>query len=165
LVVATRTIDQGCRLIDSQGGGTKALIEKHTVVVVVVALLILMIRGDFFSSSPWVIAGQVAGVILVLWSRATFGRQQFRTTTEPGTGPLIQRGPYRFLRHPVYAGAMLLIWASILGHWSLVNAAIGIAALAFTLWRMGIEERRLHEHYVEYADYARRTKRIIPFVY
>ena len=138
---------------------------KYAVVVVILAILILIIRGDFFSSSPLIIAGQVAAVIIAFSARAAFRKQQFRTVAEPGDGPLVRNGPYRLIRHPMYASVLLLIWVSILGHWSVVNGIIGAVVMVIILMRIPIEEQLLRERYPDYPEYARQTKRIIPFLY
>jgi protein-S-isoprenylcysteine O-methyltransferase Ste14 len=138
---------------------------KYAAVVVILAILILIIRGDFFSPSPLIIAGQVAAVIIAFSARAAFRKQQFRTVAEPGDGPLVRNGPYRLIRHPMYASVLLLIWVGILGHLSVVNGIIGAVVTAVVVMRISIEEQLLRERYPEYAGYARQTKRMIPFIY
>lgn len=142
-----------------------AFILRFTLVIVVLALLTLIVRGDFISSSPLVIIGQACAVILMVSARLAFRNQQFRLDGAPGSGALIRRGPYRWIRHPMYTGALVLIWVSILGHWSPVNGAIGAVVLVFAVLRIEAEERVLRSHYPEFADYAKKAKRMIPFVY
>lgn len=143
----------------------KKVVTEFGLFVVICALVALIVRREFFSGSATVIFGQAAAVILMLSSRAAFRNQQFRIVADPGNGPLISRGPYRFLRHPMYAGALLLLWASILGHLSAVSAAIGVAVTGFIIVRIAMEERILRIKYPEYEEYAARTKRLIPFVF
>ncbi len=143
----------------------RTFILKFALGFVILTILALLIQGDLLSVSPLVIAGQAAAIVLTLSARATFRKQEFKVIAEPGSGPLIRRGPYRFLRHPMYAGALLFIWASILGHWSLFNFAIGIIVLVVVFWRISLEEQLLRTRYADYAAYAGRTKRIVPFIY
>lgn len=80
-------------------------------------------------------------------------------------GELVQGGPYRHVRHPIYAG----IIAGSLG-WALVTAspiALGFAALLGAWFDMKArrEEWWLREHYPGYAAYAARTRRFVPGVY
>jgi protein-S-isoprenylcysteine O-methyltransferase len=80
---------------------------------------------------------------------------------------LIDSGPYRLIRHPSYLGA-LLAFAGLgicLGNWlSLVMITVPIT-IAF-LRRIAIEEEALVEALgPRYTDYARRTRRLIPFLY
>lgn len=80
---------------------------------------------------------------------------------------LIRRGPYRLLRHPAYTGSLMtfLGFGLALGNvWSLL-VVMAPVTIAF-LWRMRVEERVLAEAFpAQYPEYARRTKRLIPFVW
>ncbi|MFH2054516.1 MAG: isoprenylcysteine carboxylmethyltransferase family protein [bacterium] len=143
----------------------KTIVKKFAVVVVILGLLFLVIRGDFLSPSPFVIGGQLLALAILVSARVAFGRQDFRIGADPGSGQLISDGPYRFIRHPMYAGALLLIWASIAGHWSLVNAVDGVIVSAVALYRVVLEEEALKEHYSDYAEYSLHTRRLIPFLF
>jgi len=80
---------------------------------------------------------------------------------------LIDTGPYRFIRHPSYTGALLTFigFGMVLRNWaSLLLVSLPIA-LAF-LYRIKVEERALIQALGQrYLDYAKRTNRVIPFVY
>lgn len=141
------------------------VISRIAGLLVLLALLMLLIRGDLFSRSPLVITGQVVGLLLPVWARRSFHAGQFRVIAAPAGGPLLTQGPYRYIRHPMYAGALLLLWSTVLGHWSLTNAALAVTATAATGVRIHDEERALSEHFPGYADYCRRTKRLVPYVF
>jgi protein-S-isoprenylcysteine O-methyltransferase Ste14 len=138
---------------------------KDSPIVVVLALVFLIVRGAVLSSSPFVIAAQLIAVALAFWARASFAKGQMRAGAAPADLGLIVRGPYRFIRHPMYAATLLFIWACILGRWSWVNAIAGVLVLVTIAFRIPYEERLLRERYPEYADYARGTRRLVPGVY
>lgn len=78
---------------------------------------------------------------------------------------LVERGPYRFVRHPMYAGAIAIAfgWAlAVHGSLSLVYA---FAIVVFLAIKAAREERWLREELVGYVDYERRVRRMIPFIY
>ena len=73
-------------------------------------------------------------------------------------------GPYQYIRHPMYAAALLLIWSGILSHLSPVNLAIGVLVTSVVAVRMVVEEQYLSALYPGYTGYAHSTKRVIPLV-
>ena len=80
-------------------------------------------------------------------------------------GRLIEHGVYRLVRHPIYAG---IITAAV--GWALVTASpaallvAGVIGLFFDL-KTRREEAWLLEAYPAYADYQRRVRKLLPFVY
>lgn len=82
-----------------------------------------------------------------------------------GSGRLVTSGPYRAVRHPMYAAGLLLFTGVSLA--SSPAALVATAALA-VLWALkaAVEERLLLARYPGYADYARRVRRrFVPRVY
>lgn len=139
-------------------------IANFALPILIVAILYLMITGNFFSPSPFVIAAQVLTVALMFWARRSFNAGQFSVSAEPKDGPLMSNGPYRLIRHPMYAAGLLLIWSSVLGHLSIITAVVAVIVTCVIFLRIGVEEQYLRERFADYADYARKTKRVIPYV-
>ena len=139
-------------------------IANFALPILILAILYLMITGNFFSSSPFVIAAQVLAVALMIWARRSFQSGQFSTNAEPKEGTLMSNGPYRFIRHPMYAASLLLSWSSILGHLSTITMIIGLIITLNIANRIGVEEQYLREHFPDYTEYARKTKRILPYL-
>ncbi len=141
------------------------LILKYAGLLHILLLLVLVFTGNFFSANPLVIAGQVLGLGLVLSARIAFGGQKFNISARPADGPLLRRGPYRVIRHPMYAGVSLLMVVTVIGHLSVFTAAIALLDITVIQWRIHIEEGLLKSAYPDYAEYAVTTARLIPFLY
>lgn len=80
---------------------------------------------------------------------------------------LIETGPYRFVRHPSYTGALmaLLGLALCLGNWASL-AAIALPVFFVFMHRMRVEEEVLLRAFPEqYRGYMKRTKRLIPALF
>jgi protein-S-isoprenylcysteine O-methyltransferase len=80
---------------------------------------------------------------------------------------VIDSGPYRFIRHPSYTGALLAFpgFGFGLGNWMSILAVMLPITAAF-LWRIHVEERALMEALGEsYRVYVQRTKRLVPFLF
>jgi protein-S-isoprenylcysteine O-methyltransferase Ste14 len=141
--------------------------------IISAAGLLLMIAGAFlllrnqglFSPSPIVIGVQVLAMSIMIWARITFGGRSFHATASPTEGGLVTTGPYRFVRHPIYASVLLLIWAGVFGNLSFENVLFGVLTIAGAFARIISEEALVRVRYPEYDEYARKTRRLIPFVF
>jgi len=140
------------------------LISRTALPIIIVCFAVLGIRGSLFSSMPVVIACQLCGLAVMLWARTVFPKGSFRVTAQPAAAQVLQSGPYRFVRHPMYAGALLVLWASIAGHFSLLHAGIGFVGTAAVLAKLCVEEQFLRASLPGYESYARSTKALIPFL-
>jgi len=109
----------------------------------------------------------VLGIALRWWAIIVLGRFFTVDVTIEKDHEVVERGPFRFVRHPSYTGVLLafLGFAISLQNW----AALLIVLLPiFTVFihRMNVEERALTGALGStYTDYMRRTKRLLPFVY
>ena len=79
--------------------------------------------------------------------------------------PLVETGAYRLIRHPIYSGLVLgaVGWGLVSGS-AVVIVAAGLLFLLFA-GKSRREESWLTAAHPGYADYQRRTKRLIPWVY
>lgn len=106
----------------------------------------------------------VVGVCIAIWARTTLGGNWSARVTLKEDHELVQRGPYRLVRHPIYSGLLLLIFGSAI----LVGRAGAFIALVICfcgLWvKLRQEERLLAQHLSGYSDYMRRTKALVPFL-
>lgn len=78
---------------------------------------------------------------------------------------LVTGGPYRFVRHPLYLGEQVAIAGVMLQYLSPIAIFVFAVQIAFQLYRMSCEEKVLAATFPEYADYARRTRRVLPGLY
>jgi len=107
------------------------------------------------------------GTALRLWARSSIKGQysgHIQVTTEQ---QLIQSGPYRYIRHPGYAGYLVMALGICIGYSSLIGlAAIAGLMLPAFVYRMDLEERFLTRSFGdEYRSYVRGTKRILPGIW
>jgi protein-S-isoprenylcysteine O-methyltransferase Ste14 len=128
-------------------------------------LLGLLASRTLFSSSLLVISVQVLAFVLLLWARATFGRRSFHVVADPTAGGLVTGGPYRYIRHPIYAAFCLFTSAGVAAHWSWSAGLFGGLVLGSAVLRIFCEESLVTARYPEYAQYSVTTWRMIPYVY
>lgn len=139
-------------------------VSSAALFIVIVVLATLAATGSLFGLSPALIATQVAAAGLAVWARRSFPRGTFRVVATPGGETLMEKGPYRLIRHPMYSAALLLVWSGVVAHFALWTFCAGALATAVVVVRIVVEERLLQERYEGYGRYARATKALIPFV-
>ncbi len=132
--------------------------------ILVIVMVELIRRRAILATTPATIVAQAAAVLLMVWARMTFGLRSFHAAADPTEGGLVTSGPYRFMRHPIYASVLLFVAAATLCHLSGTTILLAAAAALGVALRMHAEERLLIDRYPEYALYSARTKRIIPFL-
>lgn len=132
--------------------------------LMIIGLVWLLIRHEVFARNPVALAIQVLAIVLMVAARVALGMRSFHAAANPTAGGLVTSGPYRWIRHPIYAAVLYFVWAAALDHlsWQAIAAAalVTLGAVA----RMYAEERLLVGMYPDYVDYRARTARVIPFV-
>jgi protein-S-isoprenylcysteine O-methyltransferase Ste14 len=113
------------------------------------------------------VALTLAGAALRVWSVAVLGRYFTYVVRVAPDQKVVDTGPYRWVRHPSYSGALLMaagIGLSLRHAWPLL-IILATSFLAYLI-RMRVEERALAEGIGEpYRAYMRRTRRLIPFLW
>jgi protein-S-isoprenylcysteine O-methyltransferase Ste14 len=107
----------------------------------------------------------VGGLSFCIWARVTLGRNWSAAVTLKEGHELIERGPYRLVRHPIYTGlvAMFLATVMVLGYAAGI-AGLVLAFVSFWIKLRDEEKVMLKQFPDQYAAYQQRVKRIIPFV-
>jgi len=155
------------RTVERQAGWWRIL-----VLLIAMAIAFFMINHDVTLWPYTLMIGIFAdivtliGLIIMLWARTVLGGNWSTSTVLKWNHELIQRGPYRYVRHPIYSGLLLMV----LGAAIFYGRAIFFVALAIsfiTAWlRAREEEMLLNRHFPEeYPDYKARVKAFIPFVF
>ncbi len=104
------------------------------------------------------------GLFIAIWARTTLGVNWSARVSLKEDHELIQHGPYRLVRHPIYSGLLLMILgtAILAGH---VGGFIALAICFGGFWmKLRQEESLLTKHLAGYAEYMRHTKALVPFV-
>ncbi len=94
-----------------------------------------------------------------------FAEATVRIQTDRGH-TVCDSGPYRFVRHPMYVGAILMYISTPLILGSLWALAVGAAIIAVLVCRTALEDRTLRRELSGYAEFANRTRyRLMPGVW
>ncbi len=106
----------------------------------------------------------LAGVALASWSRIELGQYFSTTLGVKKEHQLITTGPYRWIRHPIYTGLLLLLLGAALVHNSgSTLLMLFVPFCIFFYWQSVLEERLLENHLGDaYRRYRDRTGRLLP---
>jgi protein-S-isoprenylcysteine O-methyltransferase Ste14 len=148
--------------------GSTRMIAAAYATAAVVAPVVRMLRRPQLprATAPWGLGLEVAGLGLRSWSMRTLGNSYTRTLRVEGAQRVVATGPYRFVRHPGYAGS-LMIWTGFAltsRSFPVVEVVGGLLGIAYHR-RVGAEEALLRRDLPGYVAYSKRTKRLIPFVW
>jgi protein-S-isoprenylcysteine O-methyltransferase Ste14 len=125
------------------------------------------LTGAVIPKIRWLVAIGAAieafGLWFAIWARKTLGKHWSGELTVKEGHEVVQSGPYRFIRHPIYTGILSLGLgtAVISNSW---HAFIGFAVMAFAYGRkIRMEERWLVDAFGEpYAEYREKTWVLVP---
>jgi protein-S-isoprenylcysteine O-methyltransferase Ste14 len=152
---------------------SKAIASDHNPLAVAAALVgsfilygLFLVPGQPRSTDVWVLALSdiflACGMIWALYS-LSYLRNKFAIV--PEARGLETAGPYHLMRHPIYLGEIMAGFGLVLPTLFTWDAAVFVVFIGAQLARTFFEERMLTATYPQYEAYARRTSRLVPFIF
>jgi protein-S-isoprenylcysteine O-methyltransferase len=177
-LLTERAVRQGAEARDmSRGqddaGSSVAIVFAYVLSIAAVGLApFLSARGIGKILLPdWVawlgVALMVCGITLRIWANRILGAYYTRTLRVQSGQRVVRAGPYRLIRHPGYAGALLMWLGAILAtrNW-ITLVVVGVSVTGVYLYRISTEEQMLATALgSDYQAYMADTKRVIPWVW
>jgi protein-S-isoprenylcysteine O-methyltransferase Ste14 len=107
----------------------------------------------------------VLGLFVTLWARRTLAGNWSSDVTFKQDHELIRTGPYRFARHPIYTGLLLMCLGTAIAI-ARVRGWLALPLMALAFWiKLSQEERLLLRHFPDaYPAYKKQVKAIVPFI-
>jgi protein-S-isoprenylcysteine O-methyltransferase Ste14 len=141
------------------------------VIAQLTLLLAVALAGPWSTPHPWVPNGSFGRLVLILSGiLALLGFLHLGHNLTPHPAPrshatLVQHGIYGWIRHPLYTSLMLgaIGWALL---WQSIPALVVTLILILVLdAKARVEEHWLRERFPDYAEYAGRVRRFVPWLY
>jgi protein-S-isoprenylcysteine O-methyltransferase Ste14 len=148
--------------------GARMMGARIAAIVVIVATRGLWHRAGTIDSWPLAIVGTVlllCGLGTAVWARVAMGDDWGMPMTLKDEPELVETGPFRYIRHPIYSG-LILAFAGTTMATSLVILIPLLVGSAYFVWSAHTEEQILSEAMPStYPQYMRRTKMLVPFLF
>ena len=154
--------------------------DRSTLRVLWIVIMVSVATGIFVAGSwragglphwrVFAIAGATlftAGLLFRWWAIIILGRFFTVDVVIEKDHELVERGPFRLLRHPSYTGVLLAFvgFALTLQNWGAMCVILVPIFIAFVR-RMNVEEEALRGALGDrYVEYMKRTKRLVPLIY
>ncbi len=139
---------------------------KILVTLQFACLVGLMFLTDWLTLPLWSFLILGLSGFLAFWAMAVMKFGNFNIVPSPVVnGNLVITGPYRLIRHPMYASIFIFALALLTGQFDYYKIIISVILVADLIVKMIFEESLLCKSYPEYKSYMMKTKRVIPFVW
>ena|ERR1700690_1875864 len=124
---------------------------------------VLIPRADLALAIGAVIC--VFGLFVTIWARWTLAGNWSSDVTFKRGHELVKTGPYRFVRHPIYTGLLVMCLGSAI-EMGMLRCWLSIVVVGIGFWiKLKQEERLMLRHFPdEYPTYQKQVKALVPFV-
>lgn len=105
-----------------------------------------------------------AGVALLVWGFRSLGPNLTPATEPLAGGTFVETGAYQMVRHPIYLGLVLLLWAA---GWCYTGPGpglvVGVISYLYFDRKAAVEERLMSARFPAYLAYRERVPKLLPF--
>ena len=136
------------------------------VVIQILFIILIGITGPIISNNIAILVGIAIGVFTMFWALWTMRLSNLNMMPDlKHKSILVTSGPYRVIRHPMYASVLLVTLMLVLNHLTLLRIVFWLVLVIDLHFKYLYEEKLLLKKFPEYMDYRKNTKRLIPFIY
>ncbi|MDT7044229.1 isoprenylcysteine carboxylmethyltransferase family protein [Candidatus Nitronereus thalassa] len=131
-----------------------------------ICLGLLVVTGPWLASIPGLVLLEMSGVVLGLWAVLTMKLRHLSAFPEiKASSSLQSRGPYRWIRHPMYLALLMVTLAIVWEEFSYVRGGVWMVLFIDLMLKLQYEERLLEKTFPDFQDYQTRTFKLLPWIW
>jgi len=131
-----------------------------------VLLGLIFITPPLFPDSYFSLSLLLVSVLIGLWALWAFRYTRINIFPYlPKGAKLIQAGPYRYVRHPMYTAVLLFSLSYVVQEPNWLYVVYFLSLLIVIILKIRFEERKLKEHFHHYQLVFFKTYRLVPCIY
>jgi protein-S-isoprenylcysteine O-methyltransferase Ste14 len=129
-------------------------------------LLVFALTGNWVAHNLALLIMQIFGIGLGFWAIIVMRKSKLHIAPRPKTQAiLIQSGPYKLIRHPMYAAILLTFIPLIVENPEPLRLIVFFILFGNLLLKLHFEENLLTRFFPTYSVYKKSTYRLLPYVY
>lgn len=153
-------------MLNKLTGRENKFLEYVLVTGQLTGIILIAILTNYASLSFLTIVAALLGFALGGYAILVMKLGNFHILPRPvNRSQLIARGPYRYIRHPMYTSVLIVATALIAGDFSIIKLGIGLLLALCLVIKLEYEENLFVQRFPEYEAYRNITKRLIPFLW
>lgn len=127
---------------------------------------LILLTGHLLADHLLLLAIELLGIGLGIWAILSMRIGNFNITPDPFKwSRLVTRGPYRYIRHPMYLALLCTTLPLVIDDFNLFRLAAWMVLLIDLLLKLQYEEKLLVYALEGYDHYVQQSARLIPFIY
>ena len=123
--------------------------NKRTQALTWLSALLPLAFSPSIPKVTWFSLLPIPGLLLALWAMISLNRS---FSIAPADRGLVQQGPYKLIRHPMYAGEILSLAGVLMAAFSFWNVAVFVAFIISVVWRVYEEESLIRDYEIYLSE-------------
>ena len=131
-----------------------------------ILILVQLVMGSVIPKTLLVSGILIVGLALGFRAIVTMGGGNINAAPDVlPSGRLVTAGPYKVIRHPMYAAVIMVLSALLVNEFGFLRLSLFSLLVMVLIFKMAYEEGQLKKHYPDYPSYMTKTSRIIPYIF